>query len=191
MDDLLEQLCWLLNLPVGSTADDVKAHLQKLISQLSGGQGLAAASINLPQLLADKDSQIAALSSKTAALSTSVTPDPAQWVPVSTMQALQGQVAALSAQVHGREVNDLIVAALSDGRLLPAQETWARDLGTASLDKLRGYLDTAQPIAALSATQTGGQQPAAAHPSGLDEATLAICSLMGNDPAAVKKQLEG
>lgn len=191
MDELLERVIWFLNLPVTTTREEAIAELNKLIDQLTGGQGLAAASINLPKLLADKDAQIAALSSKTAALSTQATPDPSQWVPVSTMKALQDQVAALSTQVHGRKVDELVVAALSDGRLLVAQEAWARDLGASDIDKLRGYLDTAQPIAALSATQTGGKQPAADHPSGLDDATLAVCALMGNDPAAVKKQLEG
>ena len=51
MDELLEQLRWLLNLPVGATAEDVKAQLQKLIDSLSGGQGVAAASVDLPVLL--------------------------------------------------------------------------------------------------------------------------------------------
>lgn len=35
MDELIEQLRWLLNLPVGATADDIKAQLQKLVDQLS------------------------------------------------------------------------------------------------------------------------------------------------------------
>lgn len=178
MDELLEQLRWLLNLPVGATADDVKAQLQKLISQLSGGEGMAAASVDLPALLARQQDRIAALSASQ--------PDPSRFVPVDTMRALQEQVATLTAQVSGRNVDELVVAALSDGRLLPAQETWARELGQNSLTALKGYLDTAPKIAALSATQTQGNPPPDAAPSagGLSQDALAICSVFGHDPAA-------
>ena len=178
MDELLEQLRWLLNLPVGATADDVKAQLQKLISQLSGGEGMAVASVDLPALLTRQQGQIAALSASQ--------PDPARFVPVDTMRALQEQVAALTAQVSGRNVDELVVAALSDGRLLPAQETWARELGQNNLSALKGYLDTAPKIAALSATQTQGNPPPDAAPSagGLSQDALAICSVFGHDPAA-------
>lgn len=178
MDELLEQLRWLLNLPVGATADDVKAQLQKLISQLSGGEGMAAASVDLPALLTRQQGQIAALSASQ--------PDPSRFVPVDTMRALQEQVAALTAQVSGRNVDELVVAALSDGRLLPAQEGWARELGQNNLTALKGYLDTAPKIAALSATQTQGNPPPDAAPSadGLSQDALAICSVFGHDPAA-------
>ncbi|MCG9087406.1 phage protease, partial [Laribacter hongkongensis] len=149
----------------------VKAQLQKLISQLSGGEGMAAASVDLPALLARQQDRIAALSASQ--------PDPSRFVPVDTMRALQEQVAALTAQVSGGKVDELVVAALSDGRLLPAQETWARELGQNNLAALKGYLDTAPKIAALSATQTQGNPPAGSVKPQWDEDTLAACSQLG------------
>lgn len=177
MEELAEQLRWLLNLPVGATIDDIKAQLTKLVDKLSAGQGTAAASVNLPAMLAEQQQRIAALSANQA--------DPARFVPVDTMRELQNQVAALSGQLAGRQVDELVVAALSDGRLLPAQEQWARDLGKGNLPALQGYLDTAPKIAALSGTQTGGQAPVAANAAELDDTTLAVCQMFGNDPAAV------
>lgn len=177
MEELAEQLRWLLNLPVGATIDDIKAQLTKLVDKLSAGQGTAAASVNLTAMLAEQQQRIAALSANQA--------DPARFVSVDTMRELQNQVAALSGQLAGRQVDELVVAALSDGRLLPAQEQWARDLGKGNLPALQGYLDTAPKIAALSGTQTGGQAPVAANAAELDDTTLAVCHMFGNDPAAV------
>ncbi|WP_052190897.1 phage protease [Chitinibacter sp. ZOR0017] len=150
MDELLEQLRWLLNLPVGSTAEDVKAQLQKLMDQLKGGN-TAAASVDLAALLVEQQTKIAALSANQA--------DPAKFVPIETMRELQGQLAALTLQVQQGEVEELIQVALSDGRLLGAQEAWARDLGKTNLAALKGYLDTAPAIAALSRPQTKGNSP--------------------------------
>ncbi|WP_293766599.1 phage protease [uncultured Aquitalea sp.] len=182
MDELIEQLRWLLNLPVGATADDIKAQLQKLVDQLSNGQGTAAASVDLVNLVNTLQQRIAVLSANQV--------DPARFAPVDTMRDLQGQVAALTAQLSGREVDELVVAALSDGRLLAAQEGWARDLGKSNLAQLKGYLDTAPKIAALSGTQTRGNPPVDEPAPGLDADTLAICSMFGNDPAAVASALK-
>lgn len=150
MDELLEQLRWLLNLPVGSTADDVKAQLQKLMDQLKGGN-TAAASVDLAALLAQQQTQIAALSANQA--------DPAKFVPVETMRELQDQLAALTLQLQEGEVEELIQVALSDGRLLGAQESWARDLGTSNVAALKGYLDSTPKVAALTRQQSGGKAP--------------------------------
>ncbi|UJB30300.1 phage protease [Chromobacterium sp. Beijing] len=175
--ELLEQLRWMLNLPVGATVEDTKAQLQKLIDHLSAGQGTAAASVDLLGLLTGQQQRIAALSATQV--------DPARFVSVETMRALQDQVAVLTDKLQGGEVEQLLTAALSDGRLLPVQEEWARGLGKSNLDALQSYLASAPKIAALSATQTQGKPPAADPKTGLDADTLAVCSMFGNDPAAV------
>lgn len=168
MDELLEQLRWLLNLPVGATAEDVKAQLQKLTDQLNGGN-TAAASIDLAALLTEQQTKIAALSANQV--------DPAKFVPIETMRELQGQLAALSLQVQQGEVEELIQVALSDGRLLGAQEAWARDLGKTNLAALKGYLDTAPAIAALSRPQTKGNNPDSIPASSADFVAPAGCQV--------------
>lgn len=181
MDELLEQLRWMLNMPVGATVEEIKDQLKKLIDTLSGGQGVAAASVNLPVMLDSQRQQIAALSANQV--------DPAKFVSVSVMTDLRAQLDAANAKIAGREVDELVTVALSDGRLLPAQETWARDLGKANVAALSAFLTTAQKIPALSGTQTGGAAPANdAKPEGqLDEASLAVCKAMGITPQAYAK----
>lgn len=120
---------------------------------------------------------------------TTKAPDPAKFVPVETVTAMQTQLAALTAQQQADQVDKLIQPALADGRLLPAMEPWARDLGKTNMAALTAYLQTAQPVAALASTQTGGKAPAAlatgAH--GLSQDELAACSAMGVDPEAFAK----
>ena len=84
-------------------------------------------------------------------------PDPAKYVPIEAMQELQQQVAVLSAKTGANELEQTITEALKDGRLLPAMESWARELGSKNTAALNAYLDKAQPLAALTAQQTHGK----------------------------------
>lgn len=186
MDELLEQLRWLLNLPVGATADDVKAQLQKLIAQLSEGKGTAAASVNVTELITNQGQQIAVLSANQL--------DPAKFVPLAVVDGLRTEIAALTAQLANSvaqasavTVDGLVTAALSDGRLHPTMEAWARALGEKDIAALKEYVDKSKPIAALTSTQTSVVAPALAPAHGQagqpDATQLAICSALGVEGA--------
>lgn len=151
VEELIERLQWLLNLPVGATVEDIKAHLQKLMDQL-GTSPTAAASFDLT-------GHIAALS-----LRASAQPDPAQFVPIATHKAVADSLQALQLDAHKAKVDGLVIAALSDARLLPQQEAWARDLGAGNLPALEAFIASAQPIAALSQMQSGGRNPVGGAP---------------------------
>jgi phage I-like protein len=94
MNELLEQLRWLLNMPVTATVDEVVAELQKAIDQLKGSNLAIAtkADFNPVALVQSLNSEITSL--RTA----SNHPDPAKFVPVATMQVLQIEVASLRAE---------------------------------------------------------------------------------------------
>lgn len=117
-------------------------------------------------------------------------PDPTQYVGVEVVEQLRGEIAALTGRINTDEVNDLVSAALDDGRLLPAQEDWARDLGKSNVEALRGYLKTAQPIAALRKTQTNGKTQVD-NDTGLSDDELAVCTSMGIDPSEYAKNKPG
>ncbi|WP_413190176.1 phage protease [Psychrobacter sp. AT9] len=105
----------------------------------------------------DADKPLAALSS---VFTNTATPDPAKYVPVETMTQT---VAALNAQIttlQGNQVDPnaaLLTAALSDGRLLPAQAAWAKSYAASDPTGFKAYLDNAPVIAALSSKQTHGK----------------------------------
>jgi phage I-like protein len=117
------------------------------------------------QALGVKDDQdeaavVAACTSlKTKADAAGADPDPAKFVPVAVVDQVKADLAALTAKVQGDEVDTLVKAGLADGRLHKGQEEWARDLGMKDIAALTKYLETAQPIAALTSTQTRGRRP--------------------------------
>ena len=147
-DDLLERLRYLLNLPTLSTVVELAAELDKLKATISTPAGTT---IGLAGFIAGQNATVTALSAQA--------PDPALFVPVAVMAALQADFSALSVAVNAEAVDKLIAPALADGRLLPAQKAWAQDLGKANVASLSAYLETAQPMVALAGMQTRGKAP--------------------------------
>lgn len=203
---LLSQLRWILNLPETSTAADIKTELEKIITAISGGQGMAAASVDLLAMLttaADRDARIAEQEAKIADLSQRVY-DPAKFVPVAALTQIQAQYAQTITESGSQEVEQLITAALSDRRLLPGElETWARDLGQKDPAALKAYLEKAPPMAALNRMQTQevpgatGGTPRSAdprnegkNPATLDPVLVALSQQFGNDPAEMARLME-
>lgn len=173
MEELLEQLRWMLNLPVGSSAEEIMAHLQKLIVVIKqDATATAAASFDLAGMISAQRATIASLSA--------ATPDPTKYVPIDAMRALQVQVATLSGQLSQGTVDDVVTAALTAGKLLPAQEAWARQLGAQNIAALTAYVDTAPTIAALTGMQTNGKPPSSMpQPGALTQNQVALCAAMG------------
>jgi len=101
-------------------------------------------------------------------------PDPAKYAPVEVVQAMQTELSALRNAQLAAEVDGLVKPALADGRLLPAQESWARELGLSNLAALQSFLATAQPIAALKGTQTGGHEPGQSTGHAVDASSEAL-----------------
>ncbi|EBH8951234.1 phage protease [Salmonella enterica] len=203
---LLSQLRWILNLPETSTAADIKTELEKIITAISGGQGTAAASVDLLAMLTaatEKDARIAEQEEKIAALSQQVY-DPAKFVPIAALSQVQEQYAQTVTDSGNQEVEQLITAALSDRRLLPGElETWARDLGQKDPAALKAYLEKAPPMAALNRMQTQevsgapGGAPRSAdprnegkNPAALDPVLVALSRQFGNDPAEMARLME-
>jgi phage I-like protein len=121
-------------------------------------------------------------SAQAAALK-SQNPDPAKYVPVEAVQSIQSELAALKTDLAEKEVDNLVAAALQDGRLHTAQEAWARNLGTANPAALTEYLATATPFP--KGNQTGGREPSGGET--LTESVLAVARQMGVNPEDIKK----
>ncbi|NDP58012.1 MAG: hypothetical protein GZ090_01455 [Oxalobacteraceae bacterium] len=117
-------------------------------------------------------------------------PDPAKFVPIETVTAMQTQLSTLSNQINGGEVNKVIESALAAGQLIPAQEKWARELGAKDLAALTSFVATAPKIAALAGMQSDGKGPAAQE-GDLDATMLAVTKMFGNDPEKIKTALKG
>ncbi|WP_140918447.1 phage protease [Limnobaculum xujianqingii] len=194
MEDLLEQLRWMLNLPLSATLEEVKAELQKLIDKLTDGAGTTAASVNLITLLQEKEQKITALSQQTTALASQVATLSTN-VPQDVVIKLQHEVADLKADREKRakdEMESAIVAALSDGRLTKALEPWARDTAKTNPDAVKSFLASAKPIASLNQMQTDGKDFAQSDKTyGLDADALAMCATLGVSPEEFAATMKG
>lgn len=196
VNPLLKALLAALGLPETTTEETALTALAAIgpIRPLQERARAACTALNL-QADAGAEAITAActsLRSAAAAASSAGQPDPARYVPIAVVQELQTNLAALTARQAQADVDALIAPALADGRLLPAQETWARELGRTNLAALTSYLKTAQPIAALASTQTGGKPPAAKPGEhGLSAEEVAVAAACGITPEAFAKAKAG
>lgn len=114
----------------------------------------------------DIHTAVAALKAK----ADSTNPDPAKFVPINTLESVKQELAVLRARQQQADVDALIEEGKASGKLLPAQEAWARELGNQSAASLRSYLDSTPAIAALKGSQTNGKPPADTGSSALTDA---------------------
>lgn len=168
MKELLQQL---LGLPDADEAQLTAA----LTALLAAKPQTVALNAELFAQLAEKDQRIAALSAQNQ----STQPDLTQFAPVSVVQDLQNQIAALTAQRDADKGAELIQAALTAGKLLPAQKEWAENVlkQPNGLAFLTGFIENAQPVAALNQTQTAAQNVSG---------SLNVAALTAEEAAAAK-----
>jgi len=196
-EELLKLLRQLLGLAADADEAAITAALEKMLNEIKtdAGENANASLSTVFSTLKTKKEEVAAL---TVALDAAKktppgAPDPAKYAPVSVLTELQQQVASLSARVNGGELDTLVADALNAGKLLPALEPWARELGEKDIAALKSYIDKAAPIAALTSQQSGGQPPTGGNNHGLNATELSVAALSGmtaEEFATAKKSLE-
>ena len=135
---LVEALCALFALK----ADASEAEITEKVTALSAAKGDSqVAVLDVYAKLAEKEQSVAALTAQVGK------PDPAKFVPVEQVVALQADFNALKTSVEADKKEALITAALSQGKLAPALKDWAQSL---PVEALSAYLEKAPAMAALS-----------------------------------------
>lgn len=156
-------------LPNTTTKGDKEMPDEKQLAALTAERdGL---SIKVAALTADLDkskTQVAALTAERDALKTKV-------------DAVEAEKAAAALAADKLKHSELLQAALTDGRLVPAQKGWAEKQNLAVLTE---YLDATNPVAMLT-KQIDGKGAAGNH--GLSEVELAACAKMGVTPEEFAK----
>lgn len=185
MEELLEQLRWMLNLPLSATAEEVLAELNKLSAQIKEKTGVAVAANG--QHLFDALDAIDQI--KVAANSQSAV-DMTQYVPMAVYQEAVNKAGTAEAAQKAKEIDDLIVAACSDGRLTgQATIDWIKDQATTNPDFVKSHIESLPKIAALSQRQTEQVQLAANHQQQqkpvVDDITVSIATQLGVDPTTL------
>lgn len=144
---LLAALCALFALK----ADASEADITEKVTALSAAKGDSPVDVlDVYAKLAEKEQSVAALSTQVG------NPDPAKFVPVDQVVALQADFNALKTSVEADKKEALITTALSRGKLAPALKDWAQSL---SVEALSAYLEKAPAMAALSGEPQAKSDP--------------------------------
>lgn len=183
MDELLENLRYWLNLPALSTPEEVVAELNKAIALIKADAGEAAAVAatagGVAGLLVQRRNELV--------LARAAKPNPAEYVPVATFDAVKSELVTLRATQLEGEVEGVLQAALTANRIQPHEVEWLRSVGKQDIALLKQRVATAPVLAALTGTQTGGVAPAGNAPDALSDAELAMCRSMGISATDFKK----
>ena len=173
---LVEALCALFALK----ADASEAEITEKVTALSAAKGNSqVAVLDVYAKLAEKEQSVAALTAQVGK------PDPAKFVPVETVAALQADFNKLKLSIDNDKKSALIEAALSQGKLAPALKEWAASL---SIEALTGYLDKATPIAALAGDHQAKEDPNKGNVVALTAEQQAAAKMLGmTDADYIKK----
>lgn len=177
-EDLLERLRWMLNLPISATAEDIMAELSKLTDQIAEKTGTTIAA-NAQNLF----DAVSAIDQIKLAANSHAQPDPNKYVPMAVHKEALAQATTVTANAQAKEIDDLILAACSDGRLTgKATIDWVKEKAKTNPDFVKSYLDDLPKIAALSQQQTQTLNIAANHqktPVEVDATQAAIDTQFG------------
>ena len=177
-EDLLERLRWMLNLPISATAEEIMAELSKLTDQIAEKTGTTIAA-NAQNLF----DAVSAIDQIKLAANSQAQPDPNKYVPMAVHKEALAQATTVTANAQAKEIDDLILAACSDGRLTgKATVDWVKDQAKTNPDFVKSYLDDLPKIAALSQQQTQTLNIAANHqktPVEVDATQAAIDTQFG------------
>lgn len=108
-------------------------------------------------------------------------PDPAQFVPMASFTALQTQFAALQQTLEEDKVEQALQAARDEGKLVPADEGWVRNLASKDLGLFENWRKSAPVRVNLGQRQLAGRQPPAKGDA-LDDTERQVASLLGQKP---------
>lgn len=175
-DDVsISRIAGALGLPADATEEQVLAAAAACKAGADATAAVAAAAQKLG-LKADAgvDDLVAA-----AARSSASRPNPAEYVPIGAVKALQDEVAALKSSIDGDKALQAVAAALAAGKISPAMKNWAVSYAAADLAGFEGFVAAAPVIVAAGEQFAAMGAAAAASADGLSADERAVAASMG------------
>lgn len=164
---------------VGETA--VVEHAKSLAETVK----LAAVALSLEPSAAGKDLVTAAQRAQTAA---TAEPDPSKYIPLAMHKAVSDELAALKAGTADDAAVAAVEAAITAGKVPPAQKAWALNYAKKDPADFADYVATAAQV--VHGRSTGDKPPAGDPAKTLDDVDRAICQRMGITPEDYLKSME-
>lgn len=173
MDDLMERLCYMLNLPLTTTPAEMGAELDKLKAMIASAGATAMASAELAKLVGLPEGTVLATVAQSIQARLAQAPDPAQFVPKDQYDQVAHSLAELQGTTKTAETARLVDEAMSAGKVPPALKDWATQYATRDPEGFKKYAETAPVItgsAHSNLTQDPGPGPQTLNP---EEETVA------------------
>lgn len=184
MDKILEAL--------GLKPGDGEAAALAAISQLKTGVSAVAAAAGVDGVnLSDLTALAAGVAALKAASQNPGQPDPAKYVPVEAVAAMQADLNALKAGIGKDKAQAAVEAAVKEGRLPPALRNWGMDLAAKDLASFEAFAAGAPSLTKAQLGTDAGKPGTEA--AALSASEALICKQMGLTPEAFlasKKELE-
>lgn len=163
--EFLKAAAKLLDLQESSTEDQVLAAIRASREKPAYGKAVAAA-LDLPETASESEivATIHAIKQR---------PD------------LSAEVAALKSRLAARDRDDLVAAALKEGKITPAQKEWADRYALNDPDGFRVFVAKAPVVVPMAGIDD--RKPAATETASIDDEQRAINRMLGIDDETFKK----
>lgn len=147
MKELLQRMAAALHLATDATEEAVMAAIKSNLDEVTKANTLAA-SLRKELGLDDKADTTAMAAAITGlrAKQTVDKPDPAQFVTMAAFTEVTQQLSALQKSANARAVEEVVAAAMKEGKVSPAMKAWATDLAASSMDKFKAFIASAPKI---------------------------------------------
>ncbi len=155
MNPLLALILASLDLAETTTEEQAIAALNQNFADIKDKATAKGLMLDDGKLLASLSAEIDKVDEKFATAQAQE-PDPAKYVPIEVVTALNEKIAELQGNQKD-PAEALVVEALSNGQLLPAQQSWAMLYAQKDLQGFKDYLSRQPKIAALTQSQTAGK----------------------------------
>lgn len=176
MNELLERLCYMLNLPLTTTAEEMKAQLDKLKALLDQNATQAEAASRIVATLGLPAGAELAQAAQALENRLSQPPDPAQWVPKGQYDQVAQSLSSLQASHAQAETARLVREAVEAGKVAPAQEGWATAYASRDPEGFKSFVEVA-PVILAPGGGSGAPPKEAAHT--LTPEDEQVCQVMG------------
>lgn len=184
MKEFLELMRKKLGLTEAATDEELVVAANSAFAKMDGAFGTTLATDQTLEVAIDK-----AIEVKTAANS-QATVDPTKYVPMAVYQEAVANANTAASKAATREIEDLITAACSDGRLTgQATIDWIKEQAKTNPEFAKSHIESLPKIAALSQKQTTATNIAANGQQGNGQQqftpeALAVAAQMGVDLGA-------
>lgn len=161
MDELVERICYVLNLPLTSTPPEIMAHVQRVVDYL-GGQGGAAATEEAMQQAANALGLAADAKWPDIARAAASRLDAGRFVPKAEFERVSHELETLKQATAAAEVETAVREAMQARKILPAQQEVMRALASRDPEGFKAFIAAQPEIVPAGEIVPSGAPPAGA-----------------------------